>query len=102
MSVFDIGGNLHSVDVMATKGMNVSLPSTLRRWVERRASGGGYGSVSEYVRQLVRHDQSERVLQELDQQLIQSIESGPAVPLTGDDWSEVRRVICLARNAVGN
>lgn len=84
MSILDIAANLHSMEVMAIKGMNVSLPSTLRRWIERRVTGGGYGSVSEYVRHLVRHDQSERVLQELDQQLIDAIESGPATPLPAD------------------
>ena len=93
MSVLDIASKLLSMDDMAIKGMNVSLPSTMRRWIERRVTGGGYGSVSEYVRQLVRHDQSDRVLQELDQQLIAAIESGPETPLTEKDWAEVRKIV---------
>jgi antitoxin ParD1/3/4 len=97
MSKLDIAAKVHSLDIMPTKGMNVSLPSTLRRWIERRVTSGGYGSVSEYVRQLVRHDQGERVLQDLDQQLIAAIESGPAAPLTQDDWSEVRKIVRESR-----
>jgi hypothetical protein len=49
MSILDIAAIFISLDPMATKGMKVSLPSTLRRWIERRVTGGGYDSVSEYV-----------------------------------------------------
>jgi antitoxin ParD1/3/4 len=37
-------------------GMNVSLPETLRAYVQSRLADG-FGSVSEYVRQLIRQDQ---------------------------------------------
>ena len=40
------------------KGMNMSLPATLLHRIEWRVTGGGYGSVSEYVRQLVCHDRT--------------------------------------------
>lgn len=69
----------------------------MRRWIERRVTVGGYGSASEYVRQLVRHDQSERVLHDLDQQLVRAIESGPATPLTANDWSELKKIVRAGR-----
>lgn len=37
-------------------GMNVSMPETLRDWVQDRITDG-FGSVSEYVRSLIRADQ---------------------------------------------
>lgn len=39
------------------KTMTISLPEPLRRYVELRAYVDGYGSVSEYIRELLRSDQ---------------------------------------------
>jgi hypothetical protein len=36
--------------------MNISLPEPLKEFVNRQVSSGRYGSVSEYVRELVRED----------------------------------------------
>jgi antitoxin ParD1/3/4 len=43
---------------MAT--MNVSLPDPLRRWVEDQVKGGTYANASDYIRDLIRHDQERR------------------------------------------
>ena len=40
---------------MAT--MNVSLPDPMREWVEAQVKGGEYANVSDYIRDLIRHDQ---------------------------------------------
>ena len=37
---------------MAT--MNISLPDTLKSFIDNRVTNDGYGNVSEYVRELVR------------------------------------------------
>ena len=37
--------------------MNVSLPGELKEFADEQASGGRYGSASEYVRELIRRDQ---------------------------------------------
>ena len=39
---------------MAT--MNVSLPDPMREWVEEQVRSGDYANVSDYVRDLIRHD----------------------------------------------
>ena len=36
--------------------MNISLPETLKSFVDTRVSEGGYGTSSEYVRELIRKD----------------------------------------------
>jgi antitoxin ParD1/3/4 len=56
---------------MAT--MNISLPDPLRDFVEREVRLGGYSSVSEYMRELVRRARDAR---ELDARLVESLESG--------------------------
>lgn len=45
--------------------MNVSLPDTLREFVERQVESGGYGTSSEYVRELIRRDQDRLQLRAL-------------------------------------
>ena len=41
----------------AIKTLTISMPESLRLWVEDKAFRGNYGSVSEYIRELVRLDQ---------------------------------------------
>ena len=38
--------------------MNVALPESMKQFVQERVSAGGYSSVSEYIRELIRADQS--------------------------------------------
>ena len=57
---------------MAT--MNVSLPDPMREWVEAQVKGGEYANASDYVRDLIRHDQ--RRLQELNAAIADGMVSG--------------------------
>ena len=43
---------------MAT--MNVSLPDPMKDWVENQVKDGTYANASDYIRDLIRHDQSSR------------------------------------------
>ncbi len=45
---------------MPTASMNVSLPETMKAWVERQARGGRYGNASDYIRDLIRKDQERK------------------------------------------
>jgi len=38
--------------------MNISLPDPMREWVQNRIDSGHYASVSDYVRDLIRRDQT--------------------------------------------
>jgi antitoxin ParD1/3/4 len=40
--------------------MNVSLPDSLKHFVDQCVEGGSYGSPSEYVRELIRQNQVRR------------------------------------------
>ena len=42
--------------------MNISLPDTLKTFVERQVTQHGYGTTSEYVRELIRCEQQRDVL----------------------------------------
>ncbi|MEP6945894.1 MAG: hypothetical protein ABJA02_08260 [Acidobacteriota bacterium] len=41
---------------MARSTIHISVPDTTRSYVEARVTAAGYGSVSEYFRELIRRD----------------------------------------------
>lgn len=57
---------------MAT--LNVSLPEAMRFWIDAQVSSGAYANASDYVRDLIRHDQRER--EALTLALIEAEQSG--------------------------
>jgi antitoxin ParD1/3/4 len=71
--------------------LNISLPDSLRQFVEARVESGSYSTASEYVRALIREDQDRaRQLAELRQQIqvgIDQANRGQTAPL---DIAEIR------------
>ena len=57
--------------------MNISLPDTLKSFVDEQVSQGCYGTSSEYVRELIRKDQDRLQLRGL---LLAGAASAPAAP----------------------
>ena len=47
---------VNALDSGAMATMNVSLPDDLKSFVDSQVSDGNYGSTSEYIRDLIRHD----------------------------------------------
>ena len=45
-----------TLDSGAMATMNVSLPDDLKSFVDSQVNDGNYGSTSEYIRDLIRHD----------------------------------------------
>jgi antitoxin ParD1/3/4 len=64
--------------------MNISLPEAMKDFVDEQVGGGGYGSASEYVRELVRRDQKERAQNRLETLLLEGLESGDPLPLNAE------------------
>ncbi len=56
--------------------MNVSLPEALKTYIDERLEGDGYGTASEYVRELIRADQKRREEAKLEKLLLERLESG--------------------------
>jgi antitoxin ParD1/3/4 len=77
---------------MATTTMNISLPDSMRDFVEIALNDDGYGSASEYVRDLIRADQRRREQQRLEKLLLERVSSKENENFTMDDVrAEVRR-----------
>lgn len=56
--------------------MNISLPSTLKSFVDEQVSQGSYGTSSEYLRELIRKDKDRLHLRSL---LVAGAASAPTV-----------------------
>lgn len=75
---------------MAT--MNVSLPDTLRDWVEEQVKGGKYANTSDYIRDLIRHDQDRQDKRRaLIEALIEGEDSGVSTRSVPDILEDIRR-----------
>ena len=71
--------------------MNIALPDSMKHFVQDRVSEGGYSSVSEYVRDLIRADQRRKVEERIDAMLLEGLDSGPPIPVTPEYWEEKKR-----------
>ena len=58
--------------------MNISLPDTLKEFVDQQVATAGYGTSSEYVRELIRRDQDRLRLRNLLLEGAQSKTTGSA------------------------
>jgi antitoxin ParD1/3/4 len=67
--------------------MNISLPESLREFVDAQVSERGYGTSSEYVRELIRKDQDRLQLRGL---LMAGAESKPGKPADTDYFDALR------------
>ncbi|AFW94619.1 MULTISPECIES: type II toxin-antitoxin system ParD family antitoxin [Nostocales] len=75
------------------KSMNISLPDTMRDYIEEQVAQGGYSSVSEYFRELVRQDQKHRANERLQTMLLEGLNSGNATEMTAQDWEDIRQAV---------
>lgn len=68
--------------------MNISLPSSLKDFVDEQVAKRGYGTSSEYVRELIRKDQDRQRLRGL---LLQGAASPPSAPVDDAYFDRLRR-----------
>jgi antitoxin ParD1/3/4 len=70
--------------------MNVSLPEELKEYVEAQTRTG-YSTPSEYVRELIRHDQKRRATENLDALLLEGLNSGDSLPVDSAFWRDLKK-----------
>ena len=75
---------------MAT--ITISLPDSLKAYIEERVSAEGFGTVSEYLRALVREQQKRTAQQHLESLLAAGLQS-EASEMTQEDWADIRAEI---------
>ena len=68
--------------------MNISLPDSLKAFVDEQVDQRGYGTSSEYVRELIRKDADRLHLRGL---LLEGAASAPATPADGHYFEALRK-----------
>ena len=68
--------------------MNISLPDALKAFVDEQVAEGGYGSSSEFVRELIRKEQDRQRLRRL---LLEGAASEPTAPADAAWFEGLRR-----------
>lgn len=80
--------NFAKINTMGVMGtMNISLPDRLKTFVDEQVSQRGYGTSSEYVRELIRKDQDRQHLRGL---LLAGAASAPTAPVDSEYFDSLR------------
>jgi len=74
--------------------MNISLPEALKTFVDEQVAGRGYGTSSEYVRELIRHDQDRQNLRRL---LLDGASTAPTAPVDQGYFDGLRERVRAAK-----
>ena len=83
--------------MVATMGdvatMNVSIPDELKSFVETQVAAEGYGTSSEYVRELIRRDRQRNQLRHL---ILDGLAAGTSQPVDDAFWGTLRERVGTA------
>jgi antitoxin ParD1/3/4 len=71
--------------------LTISLPDSLKQFIEREVDTGGYGNVSEYVRSLLREAQQREADRRVEALLMEGLNSGGEVAVSQEFWRDLRR-----------
>lgn len=74
--------------------MNISLPDSLKVFVEQEVAQGGYGTSSEYVRELIRKERDRATLRRL---VLDGAATSPAEPVDDAYFDGLRARIRVQR-----
>ena len=70
--------------------IDISIPEDMRAFIETQMAREGFASPGEYLHSLIRDAQKRRAKQCLEAKILEALESGPAAPMTREDWVALR------------
>jgi antitoxin ParD1/3/4 len=85
---------------MAMASLNISLPQSLKDYVEEQIKANGYSTPSEYVRELLRQDQKQRAREKLETLLLEGLNSGDSIEISPEYWENKRKQLLRRRAQV--
>ncbi|NTU50628.1 MAG: type II toxin-antitoxin system ParD family antitoxin [Desulfobulbaceae bacterium] len=79
--------------------VNISLPDPMKSFVDSQVTEGMYGSVSDYIRTLIREDQKRKAQEELEKKLLAALDDGNVQEVTPEFFNQLRARIANKKNA---
>lgn len=76
--------------------LNISLPDSMRAFIDEQIAKEGFSTASEYIRHLIRQDQKRAAQAKLETMLLEGLDSGEAIEVT-DEWWEQKRAALVQR-----
>jgi antitoxin ParD1/3/4 len=70
--------------------VTISLPESLKDFVQEQLSTKGYGNVSEYFRSLLREAQQAEQDARLEALLVEALAGGNDIPLNAEFWKDLK------------
>ncbi|MBS1822265.1 MAG: type II toxin-antitoxin system ParD family antitoxin [Acidobacteria bacterium] len=70
--------------------LTVSMPESLKDFIDHEVETKGYGNVSEYIRGLLREAQAKDADARLEALLLEGLSGGRDIPVTGAFWKELK------------
>jgi antitoxin ParD1/3/4 len=70
--------------------VTISLPQSLKSFIDRQLVTKGYGNVSEYFRSLLRDAQQEEEDARLETLLLEGLAGGRDIPITREFWKGLK------------
>lgn len=80
------------------ESMNISLPEQLRDFVLKQVESG-YGSASEYIRELIRADEARKLQEAFEAKLLNGLASGRGRELSDGDWKALKEAVISRQRA---
>jgi antitoxin ParD1/3/4 len=71
--------------------MNVSLPRDLKEWVTEQARSGGFGTASEYLRDVLRRARERQQRRMMDDSLEEAVTEGATVVMDDAEWKKLMK-----------
>ncbi|MDJ0572199.1 MAG: type II toxin-antitoxin system ParD family antitoxin [Pleurocapsa sp. MO_192.B19] len=68
--------------------LNISLPDSMRAFIDEQIAQGGYSTASEYIRDLIRQAQKQAAQEKLDNMLLEGLASGEPIEVTDQWWQK--------------
>jgi len=73
---------------MSTATMHISLPESLKRFVQEQVENEHYSNPSDYIRTLIRNEQKRQDEKRLETMLLEGLASGQGLTMGTPEWEE--------------
>ena len=71
--------------------INLTLPDSLKDFVQEHFSSAGYDNPSDYILALIRADQRQKAQDNLEQALLKGLHSGASISVDDQFWNRLHR-----------